>query len=204
MAEKTNPENNMALDEIIKNDKTGKYKRFNRRRRNYRSYNNNDRNRNNDFKKDTRRRIRVENLNKEMQNTDLTKLFEGYGKLTRCGIRYDKMGASTGNADIEFSTHEECEAAIKKLDNAEINGVTVRVKYASSIRRPFRRVKSAGAQRRTVRRINRATGRRNLRRRVVRNRTGNNSGSIRNRREGSRKRRVFTRTLGRKRVTKRK
>ena len=202
MAENNDSQNDMALDEIIKNDKTGKYKRFrNRRRRNFRSYNTNSGN-----KKDNRRRIRVENLNKEIQNSDLTKLFEPYGKLTRCGIRYDKMGASTGNADIEYTTNEECEAAIKKLDNADIDGVTVRVKYASSVRRPFRRVKSGSAQRRTVRRINRTTGRlgrRNLRRRVFTRRTGTSS-SLRNRREGSRKRRVFARTLGRKRVTKRK
>ena len=46
-------------------------------------------------------------------------------------------------------------------------------------------------------------GRRNLRRRVMTRRTGTSS-SLRNRREGSRKRRVFARTLGRKRVTKRK
>lgn len=93
--------------------------------------------------KDTRRRIRIENLNKELNNSDLKNLFSKYGKLLRCGIYFDKMGDSTGKADVEFSTHEECEAAIKELDNYDLSGEKLRVKYFSSlIRRSFRKIRN--------------------------------------------------------------
>lgn len=36
--------------------------------------------------KDNRRRLIITNLNKEMLNVDLKKLFEEYGALSRCGI----------------------------------------------------------------------------------------------------------------------
>ena len=111
-------------------------------------------------KGDNRRRIRVENLNKDMQNPDLAKLFEQYGRLTRCGIKYDKLGHSSGIADFEFSTHEECEKGINVLDNADISGEKIRVKYAAnSFWRFSRRTRSAGAQRRNLRRLNRSNRR---------------------------------------------
>ena len=69
------PEINMPLDEIIqkriKEDK-GKRPLLNKRRRRFllrKKYNEEN------AKKDNRRRIRVENLNKEMQNPELVKLF---------------------------------------------------------------------------------------------------------------------------------
>ena len=157
----------MALDDVIKaNTKDGKGGRLknitNRRRR--RSYFNRLYKSENP-KKDNRRRIQIENLHREMQNPDLQKLCEPCGKLTRCGIKFDKLGASKGIADVEFSTHEECEKAINKLDNAEINGVRIRVKYApSQTNRYGRRNRSAGVQRRNLRRMNR-TNRRGLRNR---------------------------------------
>ena len=95
-----------------------------------------------------------------MQNPDLAKLFEQYGRLTRCGIKYDKLGHSSGIADIEFSTHEECEKGINVLDNADISGEKIRVKYAAnSFWRFSRRTRSAGAQRRNLRRLNRSNRR---------------------------------------------
>ena len=185
----TKKDADMTLDEMIKSDKTGKYKRLGlkRRTRNYRSF----------PKKDSRRRIKVENLNRDMQNADLTKLFEPFGKLTRCGIHYDKMGASTGYADIEFSNHDECEAAIQKLDNADINGVVVRVKYASNYKN-YRKSKSVGTQRRNLRRANRTSRRLGVRRRV-----GVRRSAVRKTRVSSR-RRAFTRSLGRKNRAKKK
>ena len=149
---------NMSLDDVIKRrakeDKTGKTRRLIMSQRNKRF----KRRKNftqSSSSKDNRRRIRVENLNKEFQNSDLTQLFQTYGKLTRCGIKFDKMGVSTGIADIEFSTHEECEKAINTLDNADIKGEKLRVKYASSVRNQ-RRTKSAGVQRRNIKKLNRA------------------------------------------------
>ena len=193
----------MALDDVIKaNIKDGKGGRLknitNRRRR--RSYFNRLYKSENP-KKDNRRRIQIENLHREMQNPDLQKLCEPCGKLTRCGIKFDKLGASKGIADVEFSTHEECEKAINKLDNAEINGVRIRVKYApSQTNRYGRRNRSAGVQRRNLRRMNR-NNRRGLRTRRM-GRRGNRDRTSFGRKGLRQKRRNFARTLGRRRQEK--
>ena len=193
----------MALDDVIKaNIKDGKGGRLknitNRRRR--RSYFNRLYKSENP-KKDNRRRIQIENLHREMQNPDLQKLCEPCGKLTRCGIKFDKLGASKGIADVEFSTHEECEKAINKLDNAEINGVRIRVKYApSQTNRYGRRNRSAGVQRRNLRRMNR-NNRRGLRTRRT-GRRGNRDRTSFGRKGLRPKRRNFARTLGRRRQEK--
>ena len=193
----------MALDDVIKaksKDGSGNRLRNLKNRRQRRSYFNR-RYREENPKKDNRRRIVVENLNKDMHNEDLQKLFEKWGKLTRCGIKFDKLGASKGLADIEFSTHEECEKAIKEIDNAEINGVKVRVKYAPNRFPKFsRRTRSAGVQRRNLRKANR-NNRRGLRtrrtaRRGIRDRTSSGRRTFRT------KRRNFARTLGRRRQEK--
>ena len=191
----------MALDDVIKaKDGSGNRLRNLKSRRQRRSYFNR-RYREENPKKDNRRRIVVENLNKDMHNEDLQKLFEKWGKLTRCGIKFDKLGASKGLADIEFSTHEECEKAIKEIDNAEINGVKVRVKYAPNRFPKFsRRTRSAGVQRRNLRKANR-NNRRGLRtRRTARRGIGDRASS--GRRTFRTKRRNFARTLGRRRQEK--
>ena len=191
----------MALDDVIKaKGGSGNRLRNLKSRRQRRSYFNR-RYREENPKKDNRRRIVVENLNKDMHNEDLQKLFEKWGKLTRCGIKFDKLGASKGLADIEFSTHEECEKAIKEIDNAEINGVKVRVKYAPNRFPKFsRRTRSAGVQRRNLRKANR-NNRRGLRTRRTARR-GIRDGTSSGRRTFRTKRRNFARTLGRRRQEK--
>ena len=193
----------MALDDVIKaNSKNGQGNRIRnlKNRRQRRSYFNR-RYREENPKKDNRRRIVVENLNKDMHNEDLQKLFEKWGKLTRCGIKFDKLGASKGLADIEFSTHEECEKAIKEIDNAEINGVKVRVKYAPNRYPKYsRRTRSAGVQRRNLRKANR-NNRRGLRTRRT-GRRGIIDRTPSGRRNFRTKRRNFARTLGRRRTEK--
>ena len=62
-------------------------------------------------------RLRISNLNKSITNEELKKIFQEYGKLTRCGVHFNKMGDSQGTADIEYETHEEAENAIKKLNS---------------------------------------------------------------------------------------
>ena len=145
-----------------------------------------------------RRRLKIQNLNKEFQNTELKKLFEPFGTLIRCGINFNKMGQSKGTADIEFSTHEECENAINKLDNAEIDGVKVRVKYADFGPRITKRriINSLSKRRRNIREINRENRRNRIgnKRIINRKRMQNNSvGTV------SRRRRTFRRALGRER-----
>jgi RNA recognition motif-containing protein len=202
-AEEEQPDYKMSLDDVIKKrlkeDKTGRFRPLlNKRRRRFNKRRYDD----SKPKVDNRRRIRVENLNKDMQNPDLVKLFEKYGKLTRCGIKFDKLGVSKGIADVEFSTHEECEKAINILDNADISGEKIRVKYAANSFRKFsRRGKSAGTQRRNLRKINR-TIRRGVRSRNRRSGTRGTRLSASGRRSYRPKRRYFARTLGRRRQEK--
>ena len=144
-----------------------------------------------------RRRIKVENLNKEFQNSELKTLFEPYGTLIRCGIRFNKMGESTGTADIEFSKHEECEDAINKLDNAEIDGVKVRVKYADFGPRTGRRVGSLSNRRRNLRAINRENRINTTKSGRTTRKSAEKSGKSTLR--TTRRRRAFRRVLGRKR-----
>ena len=201
-AEEEQPDYKMSLDDVIKKrlkeEKSSNLRPLlnKRRRRKFRR-----RFDDSQPKTDNRRRIRVENLNKDMQNPDLVKLFEQYGKLTRCGIKFDKLGNSKGIADVEFTTHEECENAIKILDNADISGEKIRVKYAANSFRKFsRRAKSAGTQRRNIRKLNR-----NFRRGVrSRNRRSGTRGTrlSASRRRFRPKRIYFTRTLGRRKPEK--
>ena len=192
-----------SLNEVIKankNERRGRRIRKINNRRNSRSVYRPRYYKENNTKKDNRRRILVENLNKEIQNPELQKIFESCGKLTRCGIKFDKLGASKGLADIEFSTHEECERAINKYDNAEINGVKMRVKYASNNSTRFRRrTSSTATQRRNVRRINR-TNRRGLS--SSKNRIRSTAGSSSRRNNFRQKRKKIVRSLGRKRDNK--
>ena len=140
-----------------------------------------------------RRRIRVSNLNKEFQNTELKKLFEPYGKLVRCGIHFNKMGESKGTADIEFSSHEECEQAISKLDNAEIDGVKVRVKYADFGPRTARRTNALSRRRRNAREINRENKRNKTTTRRGNRKVGEKSGRKTGTSLSPRRRRAFRR-----------
>ena len=191
----------MSLDEVIKANKKegkgGRLRNFQNRRRRKSYFNRLYRSDN--PKKDNRRRIQVENLGKDIQNPELQKLFKPYGTLTRCGIKFDKLGQSKGIADVEFSTHEECELAINKLDCAEINGEQIRVKYAPSQPKFGRRTRSAADQRRNLRRLNR-NNRRGIRsRRMGRRLTGDRGNGRKNIRQ---KRRAFARTLGRRKKKK--
>jgi len=188
---------NVSLDEVIKRQRSeGINIRFNNRRsrRRYlrRRYNIENQ------KTDNRKRLRVEGLSKDIQNPDLTKIFEPYGKLIRCGIKFDKLGNSTGIADVEYETHEECEEALKKLDCFKINDVEIHVKYAPNSGR-FRRMRSAGFIRRNYRRLNRSRRNMSTRRRrnigIRRSRAG-----LRQRNNFERKkRRFFAKSLGRRR-----
>lgn len=185
--------------------------------------------RNNSYsKKDFRRRIRVENLNLDVTNKILQNLFSRYGKLTRCGIHFDKVGNSLGIADVEYSSHDECERAIFILDHGEINGKEMRVKYADNgnnfYRNTFgnnrgnvRRRNYLGQQRRNYRDYKRNNGNFERKRRSRRNdRNGirrlgrysrlnrnvkSNRIRIRNnriRQDNNRKRMVFKNSLGRR------
>ena len=128
--------------------------------------------------RDNRRRLFITNLNKTVTNIELKNLFQKYGRLRRCGVNFTQLGQSKGTADVEFERHRDAVSAIRSLNKAEINGRVINVRFST-----LRRINRVG------RRIRFRNGRsRNL---VVVTRR-NNSGGIR-------KRRVFKKSLGRRR-----
>lgn len=128
---------NMALDDLIKK-KENEGKKYRQNRLFFRKRYNKD-NTKREPGKDNRRRLVVRNLNVDFPNPKLRELFGKYGNLTRCGIRYDKLGQSKREADIEYSTHEEAETAISKLNEADIDGEKIIVEYKVGGMRIFRR-----------------------------------------------------------------
>eukprot|EP00826_Nyctotherus_ovalis_P062908 TRINITY_DN9182_c0_g3_i12.p1 TRINITY_DN9182_c0_g3~~TRINITY_DN9182_c0_g3_i12.p1 ORF type:complete len:152 (+),score=5.80 TRINITY_DN9182_c0_g3_i12:252-707(+) len=62
-------------------------------------------------------RLVVDGLGPETGNKDLNVLFADIGPLKRCGIRWDKLGKSTGKAFVEYESPEDARKAI-----AEYNG----------------------------------------------------------------------------------
>ena len=159
---------------------------YNRNQRN--NFNNNQRrntnnqiNRRRNFQRDNRRRLYITNLNKTVTNDELKKLFQKFGKLRRCGVNFTQLGQSKGTADIEFERHRDAVFAIRKLNRADINGKMVFVRFSSlrSIGRIGRRIRLRNRNRNLI-----------VRGRGIRNNNNNN---------GIRKRRIFKRSLGRRR-----
>ena len=192
---------NKSLDEIASQRKTQnrnmnnqrrRRRRFqlNNRRQNFRRVNMNNNNQNNNnnfnrrnFRRDNRRRLYITNLNKSVTNDELKKLFQNYGRLNRCGVNFTQLGESKGTADVEFERHNDAVFAIRKLNRANINGRIVFVRFSNlrslrSVKRNFR----ANFRRRNNFRNNNNNNRRNF-----------------NPNNNQRKRRVFKRSLGRRR-----
>ena len=192
---------NKSLDEIASQRKTQnrnmnnqrrRRRRFqlNNRRQNFRRVNMNNNNKNNNnnfnrrnFRRDNRRRLYITNLNKSVTNDELKKLFQNYGRLNRCGVNFTQLGESKGTADVEFERHNDAVFAIRKLNRANINGRIVFVRFSNlrslrSVRRNFR----GNFRRRNNFRNNNNNNRRNF-----------------NPNNNQRKRRVFKRSLGRRR-----
>ena len=193
---------NKSLDEISaqrKNRNRGfGNRRFRRNNNNYRrnntnynrnqrnNFNNNQRrntnnqiNRRRNFQRDNRRRLYITNLNKRITNDELIKIFKKYGKLRRCGVNFTQLGQSKGTADVEFERHRDAVFAIRKLNGADIDGKMVYVRFSN--------LRSIG---RIGRRIRLGNRNRNL---IPRRRIRNNNNN------GIRKRRIFKRSLGRRR-----
>ena len=128
--------------------------------------------------RDNRRRLFITNLNKTVTNIELKNLFQKYGRLRRCGVNFTQLGQSKGTADVEFERHRDAVNAIRSLNKAEIKGRVINVRFS------------------TLRRINRV-GRR------IRFRNGRSRNLVvitrRNNRGAFRKRRIFKKSLGRRR-----
>ena len=112
---------------------------------------------------DLRKRLFISNLDKSCTNEQLKKLFEEYGKLTRCGIHYNDLGESLGTADIQFEKHEDAEKAINKLNNTNVGSLNISVKYSNTGKSNLRnkRINASQGRRRNIRNKNQ-NNRRNI------------------------------------------
>ena len=153
---------NKTLDELAAESKKQSRKRninkrFNSQRQQYKrrrqsNIRQRNQNKNNSQNKDLRKRLSITNLDKSYTNEQLKKLFEQYGKLTRCGIHFSKLGESLGTADIQFEKHEEAENAISKVNNTNVGNLVINVKYSNSGKSNLRnkRVNNVKGRRRNV------------------------------------------------------
>jgi len=76
-------------------------------------------------------RLRITNLHKDLTNSELYQLFSEVGKLKRCGIHWDDLGRSLCSADIEYYDPEDSKKAISEYNNAEVEGQSMVIEYAS-------------------------------------------------------------------------
>jgi RNA recognition motif-containing protein len=68
-------------------------------------------------------RLYVGNLSYDTTGADLQKLFEGAGKVESCELAVDRFsGKSRGFAFVEMATQVDADEAVKKLNNAELDG----------------------------------------------------------------------------------
>ncbi len=185
-----------SLDEISSENKRFFRRNFPNRNRYQRRTNQNFQNqqrntfRKKNFSRDLRKRVSIFNLEKSYTNEQLKSLFEQYGKLTRCGLRLNRMGESRGSGDVQFERHEDALNAIEKINKTTIGNSVVDVRFSNNLRRVNLRRRLRNLRIGNRRNFNRN---RNFRRRIR-----NDRGNLRRRGQG-RKRRVFKRSLGRRR-----
>jgi RNA recognition motif-containing protein len=76
--------------------------------------------------------IYVGNLPYAVNESSLNEIFGPYGSVVSARIITDmNTGRSKGFGFVEMSTAEEAAAAIKELDNAELNGRNIKVNLAT-------------------------------------------------------------------------
>ena len=81
------------------------------------------------FEKETRTKIKITNLQKEIKDDELNQFFSSVGKIKFCKIQKDENNNSLGIAYIEYYKPESAKKAIKDFDNAEIEGTFMKLEY---------------------------------------------------------------------------
>ncbi len=81
------------------------------------------------FEKETRTKIKITNLQKEIKDDELNQFFSSVGKIKFCKIQKDENNNSLGIAYIEYYNPESAKKAIKDFDNAEIEGTFMKLEY---------------------------------------------------------------------------
>lgn len=80
-------------------------------------------------KPSTKTRLIITNLHKGVNNQELKGIFEKIGPLKRCGVHWDKIGNSTGVADVEYVNPKDAKEAVEYFNKAEIEGIFMKVQY---------------------------------------------------------------------------
>ena len=76
---------------------------------------------------ESRTRLFIRNLNKNVTNADLKNLFQKIGPLKRCGIHYRATGDSKGTADVQYIYKEDAYRAARQLNYKTIKGIPIRI-----------------------------------------------------------------------------
>lgn len=78
-------------------------------------------------------KILIRNLSRNTTETELREMFQAYGTVQSCSLVMDKdTGISKGFGFVEMPKPGEAKAAIKLLNNQDVDGIKIRVKKAES------------------------------------------------------------------------
>jgi RNA recognition motif-containing protein len=76
-------------------------------------------------------KLLIRNLNRTTSEEQIKALFDGFGTVQSCNLVMDKVtGGSKGFGFVEIPNNGEAKAAIKGLNNSELDGNKIRVKKA--------------------------------------------------------------------------
>lgn len=81
------------------------------------------------------RTVFVNNLSFQTTDAELETLFAEYGEITEVRLIKDERGKPKGYGYVEFSSEEEAETAISKMDKQRISGRVLSVMKANSVRK---------------------------------------------------------------------
>ena len=78
-------------------------------------------------------KLLIRNLARTITEAQLRTLFEKHGSVQSCSLVMDKeTGASKGFGFVEMPKQGDAKAALKNLNNKELDGVRIRVKKAEA------------------------------------------------------------------------
>lgn len=107
----TKPEQEMGLDDLIKKEK--QQKRLNKGKKGF----------------SASTTLLISNLNLEVNDSELYKIFSEKGSLIKCKVSEDQFKRSLGKAVVRFEKLSEAQVALETLNDFEIKGQKIKIKY---------------------------------------------------------------------------
>jgi len=77
-------------------------------------------------------KILVSGLNYEIMSEDLKDIFGEVGPVKAASINFDKTDRSAGTGQVVFSNRADAQAAVDRLNGAEVNGQTIKVRLMAN------------------------------------------------------------------------